>query len=324
MNTKISVSIIIPVFNSEKYILRTLESLFSNFSESFEYIFIDDASSDLSLPILKNYLITNKIPTENIKIKSLEVNSGSSCSRNEGLSIATGEYIGFLDADDWITADAFSQMFNFASLKDYDIIWTNFYYSDGINHRILYQKFVPNTQECIKMLLREKMHGALWNKLYKRNLFIQNNIRFPERQDYWEDLSTNVLLFSKSDKVGFLNESFYYYYQNNKTSLGSRSLQIKLSQILFNTNRVITYLSTNYGDLYKEDFNYLKLAAKQSLLFTTDIANFYEWEGIYRESNQYILKFTPLPIHLRILGWCCAKRQWWLAHLYVNIKKIVR
>lgn len=322
--TKKSISIIIPIYNSEKYLLRALDSLFQSSSNALEYIFIDDASADKSLAMLYDYIDVHQIPKAIVKIISLVENKGSANARNEGLKIATGEYIAFFDADDWIAGDGYADMYNYAVEKNLDIVWTDFYYSDGKTHERKIQDLESNSIQCIKNLLKERLHGALWNKLYKRELFVANSIYFPSGQDYWEDLSTNVILFSKADSVGYLNKAFYYYFQGNENSLGSKSLEKKISQIVNNCNRIIEYLNKNYRTVFDVEINYLKLASKQTLLFTTEIQNFYSWENLYREANKYILKFSSLPLHLRIIGYSCAYRQWWIAHLYINIKKALK
>lgn len=316
------VSIIIPIYNCDKYLTRALESLYKSPYDTLEYIFVDDASTDNSISTLHKFLEKNQVPSENAKVILLSQNKGAANARNEGLKIATGEYIGFFDADDWVVGNPYIEMYNFATKNRLDIVWTDFYYSDGLNHNVKKQNQECNPISCIRNLLKEDLHGALWNKLYRRELFYKNNISFPIGQDYWEDLSTNVILFSKADKVGYLNKAYYYYFQENKNSLGNISLNKKINQIIFNCDRVIEYLNKNYENLFKIEINYLKLAAKQNLLFTTDIKYFYNWESIYRESSKYILKFRALPIHLRVLGFLCFLKQWWAARMYIFIKKL--
>ncbi|OPC58332.1 glycosyltransferase family 2 protein [Elizabethkingia miricola] len=317
------VSLIVPVYKVESYIEKCVRSIFEQSLLSLQIIFIDDYSPDNSIDILKNVLKDYPQRTADTFFLQNEQNKGASVSRNVGLEFAKGEYIAFCDADDWMGKNTLEAMYQSISSENADIIWTDFYYTAPDNETLQKQNITEKKEECIKALMSEKMHGALWNKMYKRSLFFENKIRFPEGRDMWEDLCTNIQLFYFTKKITYLPRAFYHYIQYNANSIGSRALnEKKLSDIIENTNTIEFFLTEKkVSHLYEKEVSFLKLAAKQNLLFTCDKNNFEEWKVIYPESNKYIMKFKALPIHLRIIGWATTHEIWPLVDLWVYLKR---
>src|SRR5690606_32896470 len=127
----IKISVIIPLYNSEKYLLRALESLFKNHANLIEYIFVNDASTDSSLSILEDYISRAELSSNNYQIISLTQNRGSATARNKGLKVVKGDYIAFFDADDWIEGNGYIEMYNYAIANNLDLVWSDFFYSNG-------------------------------------------------------------------------------------------------------------------------------------------------------------------------------------------------
>ena len=121
------VSVIIPVYGVEKYIERCARSLFEQTLDDIEYIFVDDCTPDRSIEILKTVLeeYPNRIPQT--RILRNEHNLGAAGSKDAGMKIATGEYLMFVDSDDWIDSDGVQRMYEFASREEVDISYCNFY-----------------------------------------------------------------------------------------------------------------------------------------------------------------------------------------------------
>lgn len=320
---KYRVSLIVPVYKVEAYIERCGRSIFEQSLESLQVIFIDDCSPDNSIGILKKVLLEYPDKAANIIFLENEYNKGASASRNKGLELAKGSYIAFCDADDWMEKNMLEVMYETISMSNADIVWTDFYYTSLKTETLQKQNIAEKQEECIKALLSEKMHGALWNKMYSRNLFYENKVRFPEGRDMWEDLCTNIQLFYFAKQVAYLPKAFYHYIQYNTNSIGSSSLsEKKLHDIIENTNTIEIFLREQQAiHFYEKEIYLLKLAAKQNLLFTCDKKNFEEWRRIYPESNKYITEFRALPAHLRIIGWATAHRIWPLVDLWIFLKR---
>ncbi|WP_162274771.1 glycosyltransferase family 2 protein [Elizabethkingia ursingii] len=311
------------MYKVESYIERCARSVFEQSLLSLQVIFIDDCTQDNSIEILRNVLTDYPHRIANTFFLRNEQNKGASASRNIGLEFAKGEYIAFCDADDWMDKSTLEEMYETISSDNADIIWTDFYYTSPSTEILQKENITEKKEECIKALMSEKMHGALWNKMYNRNLFFKNEIRFPEGRDMWEDLCTNIQLFHFTKKITYLPRAFYHYIQYNANSIGSSTLnEKKLSDIIENTNTIESFLTEKkVSNLYEKEMFFLKLAAKQNLLFTCDKENFEKWRGIYPESNKYIMKFKALPFHLRLIGWAVTYGIWPLVDLWIYLKR---
>ncbi|MCT3960284.1 glycosyltransferase family 2 protein [Elizabethkingia anophelis] len=315
------VSLIVPVYKVEAYIETCVRSIFDQTFKSLQIIFIDDCGLDSSIDIINNTLSEYPNREKDVLILKNDKNEGASFSRNIGLANATGKYIAFCDADDWIEKNTIEIMYRTIESEYGDIVWTDFYYTSLEDEILQIQNIKEKKEDCIKALMCEKMHGALWNKMYRRGLFFENKISFPEGKDMWEDLYTNVRLFSFAKKVTYLSEAFYHYIQYNSHSIGSSLSEKKLQDIIENTNATELFLKeNNILQTYESEVYFLKLAAKQTLLFTCEKENFKKWIYIYPESNKYIMKFKSLSLHLRLLGWAALNRIWILIDLWIFMK----
>jgi len=316
------VSIIVPVYNVEKFIEKCARSLFEQTYLDIEYIFVDDCSFDKSINILEAILEEYPNRKEQTRIIRHEENKGLPSARNSGLKLATGEYIFHCDSDDYLDINAIKLLLEDAEKNNADIVWCDFYKTYQNKEIISKQNISEDKEECIKSLMTEKMHGGVWNKMYKKNLFTDYTINFPDGYSMWEDLCTNIKLFHFAKKVSYLPKSFYHYRQNNDNSMSLNLNEKKFNEILYNTDDIVNFFKEKQINKYDEEINILKLASKQTLLFTLKKSNFKKWRAIYPESNEYILKFTSLPLHLRLLGFIITKKLWILADLWIFLKKI--
>lgn len=199
------VSIIIPVFNSEKYLKRCLNSVIFQTYPKLEIIIINDASTDHSLCILEEYEQKYK----NIKLINKTKNEGLSSARNTGLEQAQGEYIYFLDSDDWIKKDTIEKLLTLLKIYKTPLAIGNYVeILYGIPKRIpLKKKATLVNLEDNKNLLYNDI-GSVWNKLYHRELI--DNLKFPSGL-WYEDNAFNYPLLAKAKQFVKTNEVFYYY-----------------------------------------------------------------------------------------------------------------
>lgn len=320
MKEEYKVSVIIPVFNVESFIERCSRYLFKQTLKEVEYIFIDDCSPDNSIAILQQIVEELPIRKGDVKIIRHEKNLGLPSARNSGLQIAKGEYVFHCDSDDWLEESALEEMYTKIKADNADIVWSDFYYTYKNYETLAQQSIVENSEECIKALMSEKIHGGVWNKMYKRDLFLINDVKFPDGRDMWEDLYTNFRLFYYAKKVVYIPKAFYHYNQDNINSLGRNLNNKKLADIFNNTDATVQFFEDQQAHQYTHEINFLKLAAKQTLLFTCNIESFIKWREIYRESNRYIMKFKALPFHLRVLGWAATNKKWALINVWIFLK----
>lgn len=223
------ISVIIPVYNTEKYLEKCLDSLFSQNFTDVEVICVDDGSTDNSLAFLRKY--------QNIVILKQE-NNGSGVARNEGLQHASGDYVLFVDSDDWVREDAFAKLFEAAErLKTDVLIFGGLTYSKnklrkgryGVS-KIPHKYF--NRIFCKKDFKDDifKFPSTAWTKLYKREFLIKNNIKFQEIK-----VGQDQIFFLKSmlyaSKIAVFNEDLYCYRKKRAGSVTSSKKKENFSPI---------------------------------------------------------------------------------------------
>ena len=209
----IKVSIIIPVFNAEKYLSKCIQSVIDQSLSEIEIILINDGSTDESKTIIQSFADKDsRIVLINCQ------NEGVSSARNKGIKIAKGKFIGFVDADDWIEPAMYETMFQkaIASYSDLAICNVN-QFSEGKGEvlRLKLENCILNLSEFKKEelvnLMRFKYDFANWNKIYKTEIIKQHKVYFDERMTVYEDLLFNLCYFQYSQNAIVINKSMYYY-----------------------------------------------------------------------------------------------------------------
>lgn len=209
------ISVIVPVYNVEKYLPKCLESIINQSYKSLEIILVDDGSTDNSGVICDEYAAKDK------RIKVIhKTNGGLSDARNAGLDICTGDYIGFVDSDDWIAEDMYETLYSFAVKEDLDVAMCAAYevYEDG-TCIIPTKKFLPlvttDKNKIINEIFVNKAGGvsvAVWSKLFSKKKF--GDIRFKKGK-ISEDVFFIFDWLNKTNRFGRLSDSKYYYLQRN-------------------------------------------------------------------------------------------------------------
>lgn len=224
------ISVIVPVYNVEKYIDRCIESITNQSYENLEILLINDGSTDYSEEICRKW---EKIDSR-IKVFSKE-NGGLSDARNFGLDICTGDFIAFVDSDDFINKDMFKIMLNLSKETLSDIVqceFLKFKDENGIINKMEEYTIKEFTNiEAIENHYKEELQISTvvaWSKLYKRKLF--NEIRFPKGKLHEDEFTTYKLLY-KANKVVYTNQKLYYYRQT-VNSIMNRRYNIKRLDLL--------------------------------------------------------------------------------------------
>ena len=212
MSTKVSV--IIPVYNAEKYITQCIESLLSQTLQGCEFIFINDGSKDTSRQIIEDY----QKKDNRIKLVNQE-NQGVSIARNTGLHVAVGEYVGFVDADDYIKKDMYEILYNSAKQSNCDVVVSNFK-SEMEGYEVITKYLFPVDivlkkdyieQELLPYFLQSDNLNTAVNKIYRNNLIKANNVQFPEKVMLGEDGIFNIEFFSNAANMKYIDYTGYYY-----------------------------------------------------------------------------------------------------------------
>jgi len=202
------VSVIVPVYNVEKYLRKCLDSLISQTLQNIEIICVNDASPDDSLTILKEY----KTKDERIIIVDLKENVCLGGARDKGLEIARAEYVIFVDSDDWVSNEMCEQSYYKAKETKAEIVNFDFWRCEGEK-----QKYDKKYNSFIFDLKKEEANKYFilcppfaWMNLFKRDLFVDNQLFFPPHT-FYEDLAIMAVVFLMAKKVVHIEEALYYY-----------------------------------------------------------------------------------------------------------------
>ena len=226
--TAIKVSVIIPVFNAEKYLKQCIYSIIYQTLKEIEIIIINDGSTDESRCIIDNFLALDR------RIIFIDGhNKGVSSARNSGIKIAQGEFVGFVDADDWIDPDMFFNLYSTAkeSKADMVICNTNIFLNNVlVNDRLdLLDIYIDNSKlknlEFIN-LMRFKYDYANWNKLYSLSMIKHNHLQFNEQMHIFEDLFFNCCCFLFTKNISIYPKSLYNYRVHSDSVMNSDKLKI--------------------------------------------------------------------------------------------------
>ena len=254
------VSIIVPIYNVEMYIGKCLETLVNQTLKDIEIILVNDGSKDGSAEIAKKYL--KKYPEKIVYLE--KENGGLSDSRNYGLPYAKGEYIAFLDSDDYVEENMYEEMYELAKKEDSDMVQCNFYweYPDKNKKKIGELKQYSNKKE---MLVKTRVEA--WNKLIKREILVKNpEIKFPKGLRY-EDVEFTYKLIPYVEKVSILNKPFIHYIQRGNSISNTQNERTKE---IFNVldNVIKYYKEKNLYEEYEEqlEYVYVKTVFCRSLL----------------------------------------------------------
>ena len=211
------VSIIVPVYNAQKFLKETVETVLIQTYRNFELILIDDGSTDNSLSII------NKLKKIDSRIKILtQVNKGVSSARKLGITYSLGEYITFLDSDDTFYPNSLEVLLNELKEDDYDIVNGSFVVVPGGKKWIHKDIGIMNDLEYFESIIFNRTFLPVWASLYKKSIFNSDSFEFSESVKIGEDILMNIELSSRVKKVKNINECVYIYKGDHLTS-ASRS-----------------------------------------------------------------------------------------------------
>lgn len=295
------ISVTIPVYNCEKYIVECASSLMEQTYKNIEYIFVDDASTDHSLQLLKETVNNYPDRVEQVKIISLPHNTGLANARNTGINGMTGDYFTFCDGDDWIEKDAFNTMLVKAEAENADIVCTPFFI-DTLKKRKKVS-LPPYKKWDLNNIPLDTVHFSLWNKLFKSKLFHDNNLRVFDMVNCWEDLSITSRIFSLTQNIVILDIPFYHYRKQDNASLTTSGHKRILKDHIICAQKLDEWFSAQGQDFYNRYTGFLlflKFTSKIKILRGRE-KDITTWKETFPESNTHILAYKHIPKHFRIL-----------------------
>lgn len=213
------ISVIVPIYNVEKYLRKCVDSLINQTYKNLEIILVDDGSPDNCPKICDEYAKQDS----RIKVIHKE-NGGLSDARNAGMNIATGEYISFIDSDDWIKSEMIEEMYNRMIEDNSDLVSSGVLWVDvdgtEIRTATVSENCVLNTEQAMKELINDgKLKQHVWNKLYKADLI--KNIPF-DKGKYHEDVFWSYKVIGEAERISIEKNSYYFYVQRSESIMGEK------------------------------------------------------------------------------------------------------
>ena len=239
------VSVIVPVYNVENYIDKCLESLVNQTLEDLEIIIVNDGSTDNSDSIIKKYI--EKYPDKIVYLA--KNNGGLSDARNFGLPYAKGDYVAFLDSDDYVENNIYKDMYELAIKENSDLVECDFIWEYPNKKKIDTGEIYNGKHEML-----EKIRVVAWNKLIKRSILDETKVMFPKGYRY-EDVEFTYKLLPYIEKVSFLKKPCIHYIQRENSISNSQNERTKEIFDIF--EHVINYYKEkNLFEEYKEELEY--------------------------------------------------------------------
>lgn len=290
------VSVIVPIYNGESFLERALNSLSNQSYKNIEVLMINDGSEDNSLKIMKKFQEKDK------RFKSINKhNTGVSDSRNIGINKAHGEYLMFLDADDWLSDDAIEICVSAIDSND-AVHFSAQYASDNelLNlYPCLYNTYsdcVLSNDEVFIHLISYKIAGHCWCYLYKTSVLKENDVKFDLELFYCEDFLFVLNFLTVANDIKIINKPLYKYYRNDVSV--TRSIEGKIRNLKTIPNlreKVINVFPDDKKDKYIDLYNQTLLSL--FLDYYSSFANDYskkKFKNIVNEINESVLDFFKL------------------------------
>jgi len=319
----IKYSVIVPVYNSSKYINKCIDSLVNQTFKDIELIFVNDGSTDNSRDIIMEYSKKYK----NIKLFNI-TNHGQAYARNYGFSKAKGKYISFIDSDDYVDVDLYKDIDVFMNNKDYDIVLFDYRAVSSDNEVLFDKAYDISDNNNVKDEEYLFADPCPWNKIYKKAFLDKVNFKMPEGMIY-EDFCYIPTLVKGNPKIGYVNKSLYYYVYSDSSTMRNDEYKekygdlIKAANILYDSFKDTKYLEeicyiSYYHILYSGCLNFYKYSKYDKI---NELVDFMRNKFPTWNKNKYVLE---RPKKERFLAWLFYNKKMSTIKVIQVIKKLVK
>lgn len=313
------ISVIVPVYNVDQYLHRSIDSILSQTYTDIEILLVDDGSTDRSGKICDGY--ANKDPRVRVFHK---INEGVSSARNVGLDNAKGQWITFVDADDWIDKNMYQKLYNTAVSTQADIVLCSFYEYHGFGKTFLVESISTESDKI--EILRNYMLSftALWNMLVSRDLYTDYHLRIPKEINNCEDFWLTVRLFYYAKQISSLHIPLYYYNRENVNSiLNNPNEERRNSEYLSYIDTINFFQNNRVLNLYEKEISWRILKCKQDLVLRPELHH--RFLTMYPPSHHYILSCPTFFCNNRIklLMWLLVHKMSFCVSLFCKIRTLL-
>ena len=317
------VSVIVTIYNREKYIEKCVRSLMEQTLDDVEFVCIDDASTDASLLKLNRVLEDYPNRKSMVNIICLENNAGRAIARQIGIEHVKGEYVIHVDSDDWVDKDMLELLYTNAKETNADIVGCNLTHEYGTHQQIFKQSYSGDVEEDIRRLLNGRLFPSLCTSLTRTDLIKEHHITFPQGLDTGEDLLFNLSLYLVAHKVvGIDNPS--YHYRHTEDSGSFQHTEKSINSVIEVACRIETLMrETGNYEKYEKDILFRKFSMKCALVtdFKNDAYN-KKWLNLFPETHSYIWKYKQFSWKRRVELWLAAHDMFTMARCFQKILKI--
>ncbi|MDE6215501.1 glycosyltransferase [Bacteroides sp.] len=313
------ISIIIPIYQVENYISRCCRSLFGMRFQDVEYLFVNDATPDGSMAVVESILNEYPYRKAHVKLLAHPKNMGVASARNTGLKVANGEYIAFVDADDWIEENMFEKLYQGAEIGHCDIVGCDWYLEFETSRRYMRQPVYEKSADCLKAMLSGEMRWFLWAFLVRRDIYVKNNICFLDGANIGEDMVVLIQCFSFAQSYRHISEALYHYVKSNAASMTALDSKKQIEIVKRNVDATVSFIRSRYQNNMEQELDFLKLNVKFPLLISDNSANYEVWNASFLEANRSIWKNPKQPFRNKLLQWAVSHRYYWIVRGYYRL-----
>lgn len=293
------ISVLIPVYGVEKYIEKCLSSLFENtIAENCEFIIVNDHTKDKSMTIAQELI--EKYKHINVKIINHEKNCGIAAARNTGLKNASSKYIIYCDSDDWVENNYLEKMLIAAEEKQADITICN-WYTENETTTLTESQIQYNAENIFEAFLQSKVKAYAWNKLIRRSLFEDNDLKWENDINNWEDEVMCIKLFAKAKSYAYVESNLYHYRLRNGSYTKSLLNEITRQNFMDAIATMERFLSDGKYSTYRNFLNYKKLHAKSTILRDGTRYAQKKFISLWPECYPYIKKDSVLSLREKLI-----------------------
>lgn len=296
------VSVIVPMYNVENVMSRAVRSLFSQTLTDFEVIFVNDCSKDNTDAELRRIISEYDRKDISVKIITHTYNQGVAAARNTGLDNASGEYVYYIDSDDYCDLNALEILYNYAKRDDLDIVGCEWMLTFESNARHMIQPDVKTGQEAFEKMCNGVMRWNLWLFMVRRSLYEDNAFRFISGANMGEDLMIMLkLLLTTVKSILICHLPIYHYIQTNSNAM-TKNFSAYRHQVSENVAEIERYLhSIDFDNKCFGFVNQLKLSLKLPLLISDKTSDYGLWHEWFPESNIYAGHNKEQPFRTRLI-----------------------
>lgn len=311
------VSIIVPIYGIEQFISQCIESLLNQTYLNLEIILVDDGSKDRSGEICDEYA-----EKDSRIVVYHKQNGGLTSARNYGLDRASGDWIMHVDGDDWIDTSTLERLLEKAAKTNADIVFSDFWfeYPDKQEQSHFYdwsKQGVDGLKEYIST-----SWTCLAGSIQKRSLYINNNLRSPERINFCEDFHLIVRLCYFAKNIVKVGQPLYHYRQHNSSMIHNNSKKNGIDERRVYADIIDFFKQQGVYNEFKECMAWRTLNASEDLALSTNyLTEFYDFNP---DKKDFIFSCPKIGIKLKIIMWCLTHGLQSVAINIINVRKLLR